>query len=262
MEYFVRGSGPEPLISFHGFGQTATDYTDFAEILGGRFTLVLVNLFYHGKSHSEIDAEKDFFDEKALKKVIGVLLDRLKIERTSLMGFSLGGRICLKLIESMPERINRAILLAPDGLRMSSWYRFVTANRYGHALFKKTVKDPSRLIAISGLITRLGLLNEKKHAFTLQNFNSPEKRKQVYDVWMIYRLLIPDPDTVCAQSKRNGISIDLYFGKYDTIIPPEFGRVLTSRLHSNLSVNIVDCGHQMLKRKTAEMIFLNSGSIK
>ena len=118
VSYEKWGNGSETLIAFHGFGQSATIFSNIAPALEKNFTVYACSLFYHGESKlpNHISAGKplpaEFFKEGLLK-----FCKQNNIEKFSLMGYSLGGRLVLKLLEMIPERINSLLLLAPDGVK-------------------------------------------------------------------------------------------------------------------------------------------------
>ena len=138
-----------------------------------RYTIVSVNLFFHGKSFSEKGVFKPGFSEKDLNGLFERFLLEFKATRFSLMGYSLGGRVVLQLAINYAERINRVFLLAPDGLKISRWYRFVTHWRIGRRIFKRIVRNPKRFFSVAGFFHKLRLVGTKQYKFALSNFDTP-----------------------------------------------------------------------------------------
>ncbi|NBU29347.1 MAG: alpha/beta hydrolase, partial [Caulobacteraceae bacterium] len=56
----------------------------------------------------------DYSDARAIRVLIG-LMDQLGIDRASLVGNSLGGRIAWNFAAQHPERLTRLVLVSPDG---------------------------------------------------------------------------------------------------------------------------------------------------
>ncbi|MFM7217379.1 MAG: alpha/beta hydrolase [Bacteroidota bacterium] len=261
-EYLVGGVGPEPLIAFHGFGQSAADFKDFVAVLGDRYTLVCMNLYGHGDSCCDLPSEAAAFNEKELSTMFHTLLEKHGWERVSILGYSLGGRICLCLLEEMPERIHRALLLAPDGLTKNLWYRFVTSHWIGQRIFKRAVENPRPLKLAGRLLAATGLVRKKLITFAWENFDNASKRQRVYDVWMFYRHILPTLKDVIRGVKTHGVSVVFFLGRYDKILPPSDVDRWVNALGHLGSKQQLDAGHQLLTRSVAEAVRKFSGSIE
>ncbi len=253
-EYITFGDGPELLFAFHGFDNDAEDFACFEKALGKRYTLVAINLFFHGKSYTEKGLLKPGFVQKDLKELFQEFLSHFNATRFSLMGFSLGGKIVLQLCIDFAEQLNRVILLAPDGIKLSRWYVFLTHWSIGMRLFKRAVKNPDRFFRFAEMLNRMKLVGDKQYKFAKSNFDTAEKRQKVYNVWMIFRGIMPDPYLVKIALEENQVSLHLFFGKHDTIIPASLGKKFIRGLDVPYSLDILEMGHNLLKEKVATEI--------
>ncbi|MFM2135662.1 MAG: hypothetical protein RL021_1062 [Bacteroidota bacterium] len=253
-ECIVFGEGQRTLFAFHGFDNDADDLTIFQPSLSPLYRMVSVNLFFHGNSHSELSPDEAHFDTTALKDLFEQLLEQLSVERFSLLGFSLGGRICLELIGLFADRIDQCYLLAADGLRISPWYRFLTRNPLGHRLFQNATDNPSTFLKLAGFFRKTGLVGEKQYKFAWSYFNTQEKRKKVYDVWTIFRLLLPDRKSICQQIIANELTVDLIFGKRDSVIPAVHAKKWKRSLKDRCRIHVTDDGHNLLKQEIGALI--------
>ena len=59
-----------------------------------------------------------------------------------LMGYSMGGRVCLQLLASFPDRFYQLVLMAPDGLHKNPWQRLSTQTWIGNRLFAFSMRHP------------------------------------------------------------------------------------------------------------------------
>ncbi len=257
VEYLVFGHGPETLLAFHGFDNDAEDLLVFEPSLGDRFTIISINLFFHGKSRSTVAADRAVFDTQALSTVVHHILTACDVHRFSLLGYSLGGRICLKTLELFPDRIDRLLLLAADGLKMNRWYIFITGTKIGRSLFRRVVKKPDTFLRMAGIIRALRLVGEKQYKFALSYFDDQKKRDKVYAVWMIYRLLLPDQKSISSILRTYPIACHLLFGKRDSIIPAAFGNSFLKKVGGNCTIHCVDAGHQLIKPSIGEYLRTN-----
>ena len=100
------GDGP-PLLLLHGFTGSAETWHPFATSWHPR-QLVAVDLPGHGRSPAP--AEPDAYGLQATASSVLALADSLGLERFALLGYSLGGRVALRVALSAPERL-RVLML-------------------------------------------------------------------------------------------------------------------------------------------------------
>ena len=119
--YCRFGSGPKTAVCFHGYGEEASVFAFLAQYAGNQYSFYAIDLPFHGKT--EWDDGWDF-THKDLQQIVEIITreDNQKSEnkkqKITLIGFSLGGRAVLSLYQAMPERTDRIVLLAPDGLKI------------------------------------------------------------------------------------------------------------------------------------------------
>ena len=262
IEYFVYGTGNKILLAFHGFNNHAEDFKVFGNTFGNEYTIVAINLFFHGQSQAQNHIVEKGFSIYDLKNLFDEIADLFPAEKYSLMGYSLGGRIVLKLIEIYPEKIEKIILLAPDGIRISIMYRFLTQTFPGNRLLKRVVDNPSIFFSLAGFLRKTGLLGEKKYQFTLGNYDSKTKRQKVYQVWMVLRKIISKKSEVKNAIRKNNLPVALFFGEYDLIIPPSIGKKFQKGMGKYMSLHILKSGHKLLKEDIVKEIYSRLMTIK
>jgi pimeloyl-ACP methyl ester carboxylesterase len=109
IHYTDEGKG-EPVLLIHGF--TADIVTNWripgiSKALAQDYRVIAIDNRGHGKSDKPRDASKYGMEmvEDAIR-----LLDHLKIEKSHIAGYSMGGIITLKLVVTHPERVTTATL--------------------------------------------------------------------------------------------------------------------------------------------------------
>ena len=100
------GSG-EPLLLLHGFTGAASTWRDLASSWDG-WRRIAVDLIGHGESDAPSD-ERRYTMERCVAD-LGALLDELRIERATVLGYSMGGRVALQLAAAAPERVAALVL--------------------------------------------------------------------------------------------------------------------------------------------------------
>ncbi len=111
----VRDDGPRDapaVLMLHGMGSSLHTWEPWAEALDDRFRVIRIDL--PGAGLSAADPTGDYSDERSLA-VLKALQDRLQIARWSLVGNSIGGRIAWRYAAAHPDRVDRLVLISPDG---------------------------------------------------------------------------------------------------------------------------------------------------
>lgn len=246
LAYRTYGHGPIAVLAFHGFGRTGEDFAVLTSALGEACTLYAFDLHFHGQSPSYPDRADVPFTPHELAHFFTAFADSIQKDRITLLGYSLGGRIALSLVECMPQRIDRVLLVAPDGLVTRPWYRILATSTFGRALYRRFVEKP---ILIHGLIDglrKLRLMNDRRYRFLKGQTDSKRKRILVRDVWLSYRLIEPNLAVVAAKAEEFRIPIHLFFGTHDRVIPPTTGHNLRKFAPDRITQEELPAGHILL----------------
>jgi 2-succinyl-6-hydroxy-2,4-cyclohexadiene-1-carboxylate synthase len=97
-----------PLLLLHGWMGSSEDYGELVDRLKSQFYCIAIDLPGHGKT--EVINEATGYDFINTAKGIVELLDSLEIAKTSIAGYSFGGRLALYLAIEFPNRFDRVIL--------------------------------------------------------------------------------------------------------------------------------------------------------
>jgi pimeloyl-ACP methyl ester carboxylesterase len=110
----VRAEGPvnaPVVILVHGFGASLQSFDAWSR---GLRDYRVIRLDLPGFGLSAVDPTDDYTDRRSLQLLLA-LMDSMNIERATLAGHSIGGRIAWKFAAAHPERIDRLVLISPDG---------------------------------------------------------------------------------------------------------------------------------------------------
>ena len=111
----LRDTGPRdaPVILFiHGFGSSLHTWEEWASALESRYRIVRFDL--PGNGLSDPDPEGDYSDERSHKLIV-TLMDGLGLVQVGIAGHSIGGRLAWTFAARHPQRVDRLVLVAPDG---------------------------------------------------------------------------------------------------------------------------------------------------
>ena len=246
LHYDITGSGPKPLLVFHGFGQDRQAFGEFLKKISTEYTIYSFDIFFHGESQwnqGEKTLEKSYW-----QKLLSVFLSHHKIDRFNVMGFSMGGKFALASLEAFPDKTDHIFLLAPDGIKVSPWYTLATFNSATRQLFKSMILQPQRFHWIANLSLKLGLIDKGILRFVESQMNTKEKREQVYYSWVVFRNLKFDLKHVASLINSNNIGLTIYVGKYDKMITATSMERLLKRVCKH-KFEILETGHNGLISK-------------
>ena len=111
----LRDTGPRDapaVILLHGFGASLDTWEPWAQALSARYRVIRFDLPGFGLTGP--DPTGDYTDARAMK-ILADLMNQLGVDRASLIGNSLGGRIVWNFAALHPDRVTRLVLVSPDG---------------------------------------------------------------------------------------------------------------------------------------------------
>jgi pimeloyl-ACP methyl ester carboxylesterase len=239
------GKGP-PVLLLHGYGDTADGWRRVIPGLLARHRVIAVDVPPFGRSGDPraprlIDFYGPFFPE---------LLDRLEVDRATVIGHSLGGAIALHLTLDRPERVERLGLVAPAGLGKSPPWWWYALTGYGR-VWKTALSVPSPLTPV---LIRQGLTR----FLDWRLFHDPRQLRETIDHLVSMHATPRDFDRLLAAGRccidsytgtllEDSSAIDvpkwMVWGRHDGLVPSAHAAAFRS-LHPDASVHVFDdCGH-------------------
>jgi pimeloyl-ACP methyl ester carboxylesterase len=275
IKYSRWGTGNKLLLCFHGYGESADAFAFLEDALGREFTILAIDLPFHGGTEWK---EGPLFRLKDLLAILdgivrdtggpngdGVEGDAAETgaaeggasgagRKWTLLGYSMGGRVALSLLEKVPEKIGKLVLVGPDGLKMNGWYWLATQNAPGRALFRWTMKNPGWFFFFLKVADRLRLVNRSIYKFTVNYIGEPRVREELYQRWTAMRTFRPDIPVIQSQIRRQEIPVRLLYGRYDRIIRWETGAKFNKEIGPACRLVILETGHHLLQEKNADTL--------
>jgi len=244
------------LLCFHGYGESAESFAFLEDPLGREFTILAMDMPFHGGTEWR---EGLFFDPADLPGLIERMLaaESFADQRWWLLGYSMGGRVVLSLLEKVPQKIEKGILLAPDGLTMNRWYWLATQTRWGNRLFRLAMSKPRLFLFTLKMADRLRLVNRSIYKFTINYIDHAQEREDLYKRWTTMRGFRPDLRVLQSVVREHEVPLRLFYGRYDRIIRPEIGERFSREARPWCKLAMLNCGHQLLQpRNLDELIGL------
>ncbi len=247
--YLKYGAGPGLVLGFHGYGLEAGSFEVLGNVVPVGFTLLAFDLPGHGAT----DWKGGVFHRQMLATLVLRAMALYGAEKVVLAGYSLGGRVCLTLLELMPEHVSGVLLMAPDGLVPNRLYAFATRTAIGRRLFNAVLNDPGRFIALANLFKSLHLIDASRHKFVLHYLHTAESREQLRMVWAQLADIVPHVHRLQHALRGRAIPIHLFMGRHDRIIPVAHAEHF-KKVFGNVHLHILQKGHRLLDADVAAQV--------
>jgi len=253
IHYLKSGSGARCLICFHGYGESARSFGFLSASLDQDFTLFAVDLPFHGAT--QWCEGLDFTPLQLMDILEQILAEHgCQQRKVSLLGYSMGGRIALSIMNQFGLRLGCVVLLAPDGLRLNFWYWLTTQTWGGHRLFQLTMDHPGWFFALLGSANRMGLVNPSVYKFVSAYVDDQQAREQLYRCWTVMRKFRPDLAQVKSIVRTQSIPLSLLYGRHDRIIRHGRSEGFRRGIEPWCDLVVLDAGHQVLQEKNRDLI--------
>ena len=250
LHYHKYGNGKKILLVFHGFGQNHTIATPLAELLNEEYTIYSFDLPYHGQSIWE---EKEIIlTKKHVLDIFSKWFEEQRITYFSVLGYSMGGKFALSLTEAFPPQVQQLILVAPDGLYKSIWYRLATSFPV-KSLFKLIIHRPAFFFMFTKFISKTGIISVKLIQFAESHMTTSELRKQVYYTWVNFQKLYTHRKTLETLTNEQNVIVSLILGEKDRVINPKVITSIVSNINQ-VRLDILPARHSRLIQESMSLL--------
>jgi pimeloyl-ACP methyl ester carboxylesterase len=248
INYYCFGHGPQAVFCFHGYGQDAATFHFLDKYMGDRYSFLSIDLPFHGDT---VWKDGLCFTPDDLLQIVEKIMQQEKVtsDKCTLMAFSLGGRMLLQLYQSAPQKFNRLLLLAPDGLKVNFWYWLATQTWAGNKLFHLTMKKPGWFLGLLRAFNKLGMINSSIFKFVKYYIHDKDVRELLYNRWTLLRKIKPDLQKVKSFIQQNQTPVAIVYGSHDRIILSSVGKRFQQGIENYCSIEIIESGHQVLHEK-------------
>jgi pimeloyl-ACP methyl ester carboxylesterase len=240
LPYSTFGQGSKSLICFHGYDLNKEIFKNLIHQFGEDYTIFSFDLPFHG------EAEWEYIDipiaKNDLSEAVNIFLNKENIHEFSVLGFSMGGRYALALLEHFNTRVKQLFLLAPDGVKTSFWYNMGTYSGVLRTVFKKIILSPKWFIKSAIMLQKVNLVDAGVVKFALYELNLEQKRRKLYYTWIVMRDLKFNIRKISQILNNKEISIIVITGKFDKIVKSESMKKLLNAVN-NSQHQIIPTGH-------------------
>ncbi|HVM87476.1 MAG TPA: alpha/beta hydrolase [Puia sp.] len=253
INYCKAGNGQKLLFCFHGYSQSSQAFSFIEKKIANDFTLIAIDLPFHGKT--VWNEGLNFTKDDLLEILVKIRQDQsLNQKKIYLLGFSMGGRVSLSLLQEIPEQIEKIILVAPDGMKENFWYWLATHNQCGNKFFKHTMEKPHIMFRFLRIGNKMGVVNQSIYKFINYYIFDKQVRSELYRRWTTMRHFRPDIRKIKSIIKEKKILVGLLYGKHDRVIRYERARKFIQGIESCCQLKIIPAGHLLLTHENTDTI--------
>lgn len=245
LHYRKYGSGSKLLICFHGYGKESDSFHFLEEKLGSMYTIIALDAPFHGLTSwkNKLVVEPTFLVE-VIEQIIK--LHQAVPQKISLLGFSMGGRIVLYLTQLMADKIDRLVLIAPDGLHFHFLRWLLTATLVGSKLLSYAVRNGNWAVWVIGKAEQFKIVHKSMADFARFYMQDEPHRLLLYQRWIAMKKFNPNIGQVKKKIKKYSIRVRLMYGAFDRVIPIKSGQDFINGIEPQGSLKIVQAGHNLL----------------
>ena len=245
---FEAGTG-EPIVLLHGLGATKQEFLPTVPALAAGFRTIAIDLPGFGDSGKPFPAA---YDARFFARWVRALFDALELDRTHLLGHSMGGRVALEVGMRDPDRIERLVLMTPSMAWLADrrWALPLKLVRPELGIIQPTPKN-----FVEGLIKRI--VPQADHHFVapaldefLRSYLTPRGRVAFYAA--ARNIYLEDPDRFWGGLETLSPESLFIWGRRDNLVPIGFARHVRDRLPAARHCEL-DCGHVPQLERPAQL---------
>ena len=234
----AAGSGP-PLVMLHGLGATKAEFLPMLPWLAPTHRVIAVDLPGFGDSSKPLRAA---YDAKFFSRSVIALLDELGLERTRLLGHSMGGRVALEVAAHAPERVERLVAMTPSlaWLRDRPWAPWLRLVRPELGLLQPTPRAAVEAFVKRTIPGATSTWVRPAIDEFLRSYLQPRGRAAFYAA--ARQIYLEDPEPFWERLRELEVPSMFIWGETDTLVPAAFERHVREAVPAAQHV-LLRCGH-------------------
>ena len=256
LSYYKFGKGEQKMLCFHGYGMHGRQFRVLEELLGSKFTFYGFDLFFHEatklKNHT-LEVVKEGLSKQELAGLIMDFCRHERIDRFSVIGYSMGSHYATTVVEELPQLVDEYIVVAPSSLNPGRMVRFLSKNKLGNGLLEKLVLSKKALIRLLKVCQALRVVDRSGYEILYKEIATAELRFNFYACFTYLRFLETNESRLLEVLQEKKIRSVFIFGKRDLMYPPTIGNKFISQLQ-HAEVLVLDENHEMVNRNFAQAL--------
>jgi pimeloyl-ACP methyl ester carboxylesterase len=230
IRYLKAGSSKKRLILIHGLGASAERWDQVMPNLSRHFTVYVPDLIGFGLSDKpNVDYTTEFF-----ANFIKSFLGEIGIEKSTVMGSSLGGQIAIEYAAQNQEVVDRLVLVSPSGAMKQSTPAldaYVMA-----ALYPDPVSAKNAFTMMTG---------NDKHVSdqTIDGFVQRMRLPNAKFAFMSTLLGLKNAPEITTRLELLYVPTLIVWGSLDPVIPVKYAEYFVKNIRDCRFYQMENCGH-------------------
>lgn len=230
IRYIEEGSSDNVLMLIHGLGASAERWEFVVPKLKQHFRLIIPDLIGFGYSDKPLaDYTMDFFTN-----FISDFLDALNINKTKLIGSSMGGQIAVEFTANNNKHVEKLVLVSPSGIMKTSTPAldaYIMAALYPN---NDSVKNAYESMAVS---------SEPIPRHILDGFEKRMKLPNAKMAFMSTLLGLKNAGDIVKKLQQILVPTLLIWGDLDPVIPKKYHEPFLKNIPNCRLLCMKDSGH-------------------
>ena len=235
------------LVLIHGFLSSSFSFRRLIPLLTKEYTVLAIDLPPFGKSEK---SKKFVYSYENMAKVVISLLEKLGINRTVLIGHSMGGQISLNISNQKPELVEKVVLLCSSGYlkRMSRSVIYSSRIPYFYIWLKYWLSRQGPIQNLLNVVYDHSLIDEEMIAGYTEPFYDDQ-------IFVALTRMIRDREGDLAAEILRKIETPslLIWGEEDKVVPLEVGKRLHRDLPNSRLITYKKTGHLLPEEKPQDV---------
>ncbi|MHA2400699.1 MAG: alpha/beta fold hydrolase [Promethearchaeota archaeon] len=215
MYYEITGEG-DPLLLIHGLGSSTRDWEEQVPVFSQKYQVITIDLRGHGKT----DKPKGPYSIKMFVEDISELLKQLKINKTHILGLSLGGVTAFQFAVDYPQLLNSLIIVNAgvemrvdsfkqkrEFLKRSIIIRLVGMKKMGEVLATRLFIKPEQEEQRTKMIERWAENDKKAYLSALYSLKGWSVRDKLPNITSPTLILGSDEDYTPSSVKKEFVAL-------------------------------------------------------
>ena len=237
------------VIAIHGYSRSAETFLPLGNQIPSDVVLYALDLPFHGPERWNNYS----FRADDLLVAVRQILDRERTSEYRLIGFSLGARVCWKMIQIAPQLPVRLIALAPDGLNTRVLSRVAGAPRWMNRALNKLFDNPEKMRDRLIRWQQRGIPVHMIRNFVEYGLQNPRMRHLFYGVGRSLPDLRVRKRRLRSFLQKSGLEVKFVFGDHDPVIPSDAANFLEDL--PNVAIKVISANHRIVSASRARMIW-------
>lgn len=234
ISYIDEGSINDPaIILIHGFPLNKTMWNKQVEVLKDEYRVIAYDIRGHGNS----DIGDENFSMALFVTDLLSLMDALKIDKTILCGFSMGGYIVLNAVENYPDRFT-ALLLCDTTCtadKPEAKEKRLTAIESIREKGLEAYAEES----LKKLFSRISFTKHQEEIAIVRDMIIKTSKQSLYTTLHA----LTERKETCIRLHEIKVPVLILVGKEDEITPPDVALSMHEKIKGSILKEIAQAGH-------------------